>query len=139
MNGFAQLDDEFRVVVNGKDITKEVIEQIKLEKAAKVLTATKRLDLAAQANAERHFIQDGDGGGYVDVMYDPAVYYAFRRKWGADALRDKAFTDHCVKHGSAVRVKNRRRNLMVGYRASLAGGTGLASVAKQGSRFSKTF
>lgn len=136
--GFTGLDDEFRVVVSGKDITAEIIQRIKEENALKVLDATRRLSAAAKARGETRFIQDKEGGGYVDFMMDPSVYHAFGRKWGYEALRDRDFTNHCVKHGTAVRVKARNAKTVVGFTATLAS-SGPACVAKQGSRFSKTY
>ncbi len=136
--GFAKLDDEFRVVVSGKDITAEVLQRIREENALKVLDASKRLQAAAQARGDTRFIQDGDGGGYVDFMMSPVVYHAFGRKWGYDALQDKGFIKDCVQKGSAIRPKSRNAKCVVGFTAALAG-SGSAVVAKQGSRFSKTF
>jgi len=136
--GYTELDDEFRVMVSGKNIAAEILQRIREENALKVLDATKRLAVAAKARGEARFIQDGDGGGYVDFMMSPVVYHAFGRKWGYDALRDKGFVQDCVKHGSAIRPRSRNAKCVVGFTAALAG-SGSAVVAKQGSRFSKTF
>lgn len=137
--GWDKFDDEFRIVVKGRDLTPLILDRIQREQSARVRAAEVQLATAAKSRAERKFIQDGDGGGYADWMMSPTLFHAFGRKWGYAAMHDKDFVRDCLKHGTAVKVKNTNARPTFGFRAALTGGSGLASAASQHSRFKKTY
>lgn len=135
------MDGGERIVIKGVgDITDEVMAKLREQRALAVLRATKIMDLAAKAGRERFHVGDSEVGGHVNMMIHPTFYHAFGRKWGYDCWRDKEFVQHTLKANPQCRVKSRSRKPQVGFRAALAGeGPGLASVAKSGSRFTKTY
>lgn len=130
-----------RIVIKGVgDVTDEVMAKLKEQRALRILQALKVMDLAAKAGRERFHVGDSEVGGYVGMMIHPEFYHAFGEKWGYDCWKDKEFINHTLKANPQCRVNSRSRNPKVGFRAALASaGSGLASVAKGGTRFSKSY
>lgn len=86
----------------------DLMQELRYRQLKKADKMRKRMALAAAAGGERRMLKDeGDGGGYVDIMIDPISYHYWGQRLGYECWDDPQFIREYKRDNPECRVKTR--------------------------------
>lgn len=100
----AEQDTERTLALLG--VTREdILRELDYRHRKKMAAARRRMAAAQRAGGERRILRDGDAGGFVEMMIDPASYHYWGRRLGYQCWEDPQFRREYLRDNAESRVK----------------------------------